>query len=61
MVTTAAVQDSTTAKTQIDSGQRYRYFLADSVYDLQQIYRYIFDHSSIILVIDTNKRRKVYY
>ena len=59
MVTTAAVHDSTVAKKQIDSGEGYRYFLADSAYDSQQIYRYIFDHSSMIPVIDTNKRRGI--
>ena len=33
MTTTAAVHDSTVAKAQIDSGQGYEYFLADSAYD----------------------------
>jgi len=56
MVTTAFVHDSTVAKTQIDS---IRYFLADSAYDSQQIYRYIFDHSSMIPVIGTNKRKGI--
>ncbi|MDI3523520.1 transposase [Kosmotoga sp.] len=59
MTTTAAVHDSTMAKVQIDSGQGYKYFLADSAYDSQQIYRYIFDRSSMIPVIDTNKRKNV--
>ena len=39
MTTTAAVHDSTVAKAQTDSGQGYEYFLADSAYDSQQIYR----------------------
>ena len=36
MTTTAAVHDSTVAKVQIDSGQGYKYFLADSAYDSQR-------------------------
>ena len=59
MTTTAAVHDSTVAKAQIDSGQGYKYFLADSAYDSQQVYRYIFDRSSMIPVIDTNKRKGI--
>ena len=39
MPTTVAVCNSTVAKAQIDSGQGYEYFLADSAYDSQQIYR----------------------
>ncbi|RKX42839.1 MAG: hypothetical protein DRP33_02650 [Thermotogae bacterium] len=37
----------------------YGYFLADSAYDSQQVYRYIFDRSSMIPVIDTNKRKGI--
>jgi len=59
MITSAAVHDSAMAKIQIDSGKGYRYFLADSAYDSQQIYRYIFDCSSMIPVIDTNKRKGI--
>ena len=39
MTTTVAVCNSTVAKAQIDSGQGYEYFLADSAYDSQQVYR----------------------
>ena len=35
MVTTAIVYDSTVARAQIDFGQGYKYFLADSTYDSQ--------------------------
>jgi hypothetical protein len=59
IINSAAVHDSAMAKSQIDSTRRYRYFLAGSVYDSQQIYRYIFDLSSLIPVIDTNKRKGI--
>ena len=39
MAKTAFIHDSTMAKAQIDSGQGYKYFLADSAYDSQQIHR----------------------
>ena len=43
----------------IDSVRNYRYVLADSDYDISEIYGYIFDNAHALPVIDTNKRRGI--
>lgn len=57
IVTTASIHDSALAKIQIDRISGYKYFLADSSYDSGVIYSYLLSCSTMIPVIDTNKRK----
>ena len=42
-----------------ETARYYRYVLADLGYGISEIYDYIFENAHSLLVIDTNKRRRI--
>ena len=57
IITGGSTHDSKVAPKMADTCKGFKYILADSAYDSNQFYGYIFEKTSLIPVIDTNRRR----
>ena len=59
MITKGNIHDSKVSHEMVDSVRNFSYILADSAYDISDIYDYVFENTHLLPVIDINRRRGI--